>query len=137
MINAAADAVFFLTANDSLQKYLRNLITEISSFAARRNEIAHGKITTYYRPAGLFELRAGHRRIPAGYVLGPAGYATNKTTLKPGRIILETAFREPRYAYSSIELTGFQTHFERLAEAARRIGIKVMQHQYARKKSSH
>lgn len=135
LVDAAADAAFFLSPNDPLKAALDDLVKEIRNFASRRNEIAHGKVTDYYRPSGLLLLVTGHRTRRAGYVLEPTSYATNKRELHPGRILLETAYQKPRYAYSSTEILTFQTHFERLAEQARLISIKVWRHQLAQRPS--
>ena len=137
MIDAAAAAVFFLSPNNTLQKTLSDLVKEIQNFAARRNEIAHGKITDYYRPASplLLLAGAGHRRRRVGYVLEPTMYATKKTKLKPGRVLVETAHHEPTYVYSSAEIMTFQRHFERLTKQAQKVLLKIWRHQGTQQKS--
>jgi len=132
MINAAANAAFFLSPNDQLEKDLKSLISEAGRFAARRNEIAHGRAGQHYARAPLFRVLAyptGPLTVPAGYILGPPEYATNKTTLRPGRVLLETAYHAPAYAYSSVEILVFQSHFERLTEEARKLTFRLWQHQ--------
>lgn len=135
MIDAAATAVFFLSPNDTLQKALSDLVKEIGKFAARRNEIAHGKIKDYSRPAGMFLIMAGQHTRRAGHVLEPTMYATKKTKLKLGRVLIETAHHEPTYIYSSVEIMAFQKHFERLTGQAQNVHLKLWRHQGAQRES--
>lgn len=125
MISAAADAAFFLTPDDTLHHDLSKLLDQIGRFAARRNEIAHGRVTTYYTaPRSGFIIQTV-REMPAGYILEPPNYATNKTKLAPGRIILETAHHKPSYAYSSVEIGVLEKHFVRLEEEAQNFSIRL------------
>lgn len=131
LITAAAGAVFFLFPNTGLRTSIKNLLDEASQFAARRNEIAHGKVVPFYVPqSGLFGLPMTHHARRAGYVLQPSGYATNKRELQPGRLIIEEARQTPKYAYSSVELLALQKHFSRLANRASPLPLKILHHQH-------
>ena len=125
MIEAAAKAVFFAFPNDTLQERLKSFLNEAQNFAARRNEIAHGIVKEYW-PKML------PTRFPTKeFALGPPEYATNKTDLEPGRLILEPIYHTPSYAYSSVEIEGFKRHFERMKSEARVLFLDVSQHQDA------
>ena len=123
MIQAAAKAVFFVSPNDTLQERLKSFLDEAQNFAARRNEIAHGIVTEYWPKRSLI------RFATKGFVLGPPAYATNKTDLEPGRVILEPVYHAPSYAYSSAEIEGFERHFERIEREARSLYLHLMKHQ--------
>lgn len=128
MINAAADAAFFLNPDDSLRKTLTDLVNEVGRFSARRNEIAHGIVKTYFAspPVFAYVLTPHHLSSrPDGYVLGPPEYATNKIKLEPARGLLEIAHHAPSYAYSSVEIAHYQEHFERLMKEAHELSTRV------------
>lgn len=128
MIKAAAEGAFFLKPDPDLPKRLKALIDEITNFATRRNEIAHGIIQTLYTPylesVGTF---LGRVKID-GYVIGPPIYATNKTDLEPGRGLLETAHHKPNYGYHSTSIGLLTKHFARLADETRILNVDLMGH---------
>ena len=132
MIDAAAGAVFFSKPDPDLAKALLSLMKEIGNFAARRNEVAHGSVATYFGPVGT---KGGmppallRRPDKATFVLRPPEYATNKTALEPGRFLMEQAYHAPIYAYSSVEIGVFERHFVRLTQEAHDLYIRLYRHQ--------
>jgi len=137
LIDAAAKAVFFGKPNVELSKKLKSLINEIKNFATRRNEIAHGSVTTYFGPLGTksgMPARLLKRPDKATFVLGPPEYATNKTELQPGRFLIEQTYHAPHYAYSSIEIGYFESHFVRLQNDVGKLGVDLYRHQRPRGK---
>ena len=122
MIEAAAEAAFWLSEDAPARKALADLLREAAKFALRRNEIAHGIAGTYETGLPAF-IRAN-----PGFVLGPPSYATNKTELRPGRTLLEVIHHAPKYAYSAEQIEAFKRQFVRLALEARGVWYELIDH---------
>ena len=100
MIEAAAEAFFSIHPHDDLKKQVEELVQAARHFAPRRNEIAHGVVTSMRRPYH-------------GYALLPSEYATNKNKLPPAP--LGRDFRLiPAYVYTRFELATFTARFREL-----------------------
>ena len=111
MIESAADAYFRRHQTKSLQSEFRRLMNMADRFAARRNEVAHGRVERYcdFDPS------------KRGWCLFPSGIATNKREFtvetfdlrKPER--LTGRVTKPKYVYSSVEIDIFGQGFWDLA----------------------
>ena len=68
----------------------------------------------------------GAQRV--GFALLPSDYATKKTELQKGTMILFPVKYEPSYAYSSKEIDNFAEHFERLTREGSAISLALFGH---------
>ena len=127
MVEAAAEAVFFISPNTDLERDIDDLIKWAVGFVARRNEIAHGIVTERYL-AEPFSLSP--KRIE--FVLAPPGYSTLKTQLAQGIGLLSPVRRQPDYIYSSPQILTFRDWFVELQRRTDVLRPLVGQHPRAR-----
>jgi hypothetical protein len=90
MLSAAATAYYALDPLSPMADEAKTIINKVNGWAARRNDIAHGRVGTIQsRP---------------GYLLYPSLYNTKKHPMGA----------KPTFIYSSAELNGFKDSFVEL-----------------------
>jgi hypothetical protein len=98
MLRATADAYFLAFHNPPLQKCISDAINRVNYFASRRNDIAHGIVTSYDEFMRVTNPLGGFN----GWLLFPA-YTSTKAMKEP--------FRFPKYAFSAEMINDFGAKF--------------------------
>lgn len=99
MVEAAAKGFFHKSTASEAERKFRALLTECKGFAARRNDIAHGRVE--FVLCGENPWWEG----PHAFLLLPGLFATKKYTLE----------HKPVYVYSTAEISFFSECFVRLS----------------------
>lgn len=114
MIEAAAEAYFLVHRAPRVKADFRSLMNRAQKYGARRNEIAHGRVQ---------EFKLERRKKSDGWALYPSHFNSNKMTLSGTRrrkvylhVHARLAVTQPRYVYTSTEISAFAAHFRELAD---------------------
>jgi hypothetical protein len=138
MVTAAAEAFYFEKPDADLERVTKEIIKRSIGFSARRNEIAHGVVAAIYVDDDVIQTPEGGLIIAMtdlGFAVRPSNHATNKTTLKESSNLLTGVERQPRYTYSSVEITLISHHFISLAEDVRDLWFRVLKHDRSTRRS--
>lgn len=136
MVKAAAEAYFFATPDEDLQKDVTAVLTAANSFSHRRNEIAHGVVRCISMHDKYISNPAGGTSQTLktwGWAVVPSDYSTQKTELIPPKNALAGAGKRPKYTYTSNEIAIFIQGFRGLAEDTQAIAHRVLIHSLPRR----
>jgi len=128
MVEAAAEAFYFLKPNPTMHAKIEDIIDRSGQFSGRRNEIAHGVVRQITDPGPVIQgPTGGMMRLPIvwGYGVVPSEYATNKTDLAPALSLLSDIERVPKYRYSSAELIRYSTEFTILGSETQILSTEI------------
>lgn len=122
MVEAAAEAFFLAHRAPRVQADFASFMNRAGQFAARRNEIAHGRVGKFLTPT---------RKVD-GWCLYPSYFNTKKYELVSTRrrkivrhLYTREHVRKPKYLYTSVEINAFATAFGDLANDGRKLWDRV------------
>jgi hypothetical protein len=104
MLDAAGEAYFYNKPNPQLQAEFDSVVSHYRGFAARRNDIAHGR-------AGQDSQNPAH-----GWYLYPGLYNSKKYPI---------GGQPPKYLYSSVEINRFGDGFEKVYDEVVDLATKL------------
>lgn len=118
MLHAAAEAYFIPFPNHEMNRRFFDLLNLARKFSPRRNEIAHGYVTSVYlqmdESQNIRKMNLADSLRAMRWLLCPPEYATNKNT--PALVNGERLMRW-KYAYSAREIDYYKQQFDELRGA--------------------
>jgi hypothetical protein len=110
MLRAAADIRLHVTTDKTAKALFDDIVKSGAQHCARRNEIAHGMVSPFFRPVNIIT------SVHAGtFALFPS-YANTPNRRKD---------EMPTYCYTSVQILHFADEFSKLAERSGQLWVQI------------